>query len=591
MGGLSDPAEMIGMKNSKVSKEKNSMPDDIRQGAQGVKPDSHGFRYRRLRRFSIILMSIVALAPLIIMTVVNYFQYQKAMRADMVFPVTRQTSNTRQALQSFISTRRSALDFVIRGSGYEDLSNHDKLAALLGNLKTAFGGFIDIGLIDSSGNQVSYVGPYSLEGKNYKEQDWFHEVCLRGVYVSDVFMGYRGFPHFVIAIMHDRGDRAFYILRATLDSDMLYRDILSQNLRPSSDAFLINKYGVLQTPSHFFGKVLDTIPLAIPPYSPKTEVIESTYGAKKLLMGYAFVEESPFILIETVQLSSYMENWLSIRMQLIWFLLASVVVVLGVIIWGAYHMVGRIRDADLKRTKMLHEIEYTNKMASIGRVAAGVAHEINNPMAIINENAGMIRDILTVTDNFPQRDKIAKYVNSIVASVDRVSKITHRLLGFAKRMDPQIELINLKELIDEVLSFLGKEALHRNITISYDFSPDLPDIESDRGQLQQVFLNIVTNAIEAVKDGGQIEISGRLRPDGRIDCLVRDNGPGIAKEDLERIFEPFFTTKKAHGTGLGLSITYGIVEKLGGEIKVESNLGEGTTFIVTLPVSRFQPRG
>ncbi len=579
------------MKETEVSREQNGLPDHHRAMDKGGKSDARGFRYRRLRKFSIILMSIVALVPLIIMTAVNYYQYQKAMRADMIFPITRQTSNTRHALQSFIATRRSALDFVIRGSTYEELSNHDKLAELLDDLKTAFGGFIDLGLIDSRGNQVSYVGPYPLEGKNYRDQDWFHEVSIRGVYVSDVFKGYRGFPHFVIAIMHSTGDGRSYILRATLDSDMMYRDIISQNLRPSSDAFLVNRSGVLQTPSHFYGKVLDTISLAIPAYSPKTEVMEYTQGTKKLLMGYAFIEGAPFLLIETVEPASYMENWLSVRKQLLWFLFTSVVIILAVIIWGAYHMVGRIREADLKRTKMLHEIEYTNKMASIGRVAAGVAHEINNPMAIINENAGMIRDILTVTDNFPSREKIAKYVNSIVVSVDRVSKITHRLLGFAKRMDPQIELINLKDLIDEVLSFLGKEALHRNIAITYDFSPDLPEIESDRGQLQQVFLNIVTNAIEAVKDGGRINIDGKVRPDGRVDVLVHDDGPGISKEDLERIFEPFFTTKKAHGTGLGLSITYGIVQKLGGEIKVESTLGEGTTFIVTLPVARFEAGG
>ena len=402
------------MKNGENANDSSGWEKSNGENHPANKTTDRSFRYRRLRKYSIFLMSIVALAPLITMTVLNFHQYQKALRADMIYPITRQTSNTRHALQSFIVTRRSALDFVIHESSLENLTDHDKINEMLGNLKSAFGGFIDLGVIDSKGKQVSYSGPYSLEGKNYKDQDWFHEVCLRGVYVSEVFMGYRGFPHFVIAIMHARGAEDFYILRATLDSDMLYRDILSQNLRPGSDAFLVNKFGVLQTPSHFYGKVLDTIPLPIPAYSPRTEVIEQKIGPAPIIMGYAFIDDSPFILIETAQPASYMENWLSVRMNLIWFLLISIVIILGVIIWGAYHMVGQIREADLKRTKMLHEIEYTNKMASIGRVAAGVAHEINNPMAIINENAGMIRDILTVTDNFPSREKIAKYVNSII---------------------------------------------------------------------------------------------------------------------------------------------------------------------------------
>jgi two-component system NtrC family sensor kinase len=554
------------------------------QSGSGSKARESRFRYRRLRRFSILLMSLVALTPLITMTVLNFHQYQKAIKADMVYPFSRQTSDTRHALEAFITERRSALNFVISEYRFEELSDHGRMSEVFGHLKSAFGGFVDLGLIDSRGNQVSYIGPYSLEGKNYRDQDWFHEVSLRGVHVSDVFIGYRGFPHFVIAVMRQRGVDDYYILRATIDSDMLYRDILSQNLRPSNDAFLINKNGVLQTPSHLYGRVLDKFPLPIPSPSSGTEISEQKFGSSQILMGYAYIEGSPFILIETAQQSLYMQNWLSVRNNLTVFLVLSIIVIMAVIIWGAYHMVGQIRRADLTRTKILHEMEYTSKMASIGRVAAGVAHEINNPMAIINENAGMIKDLLSVSDNFPMREKVLKHANSILGSVDRVSKITHRLLGFAKRMDPQIESIDLEDLINEVLSFLGKEALHRNIRIDCKFPPTLPRITSDKGQLQQVLLNIINNAIEAVKDGGAIVIETRCRSDEMIEFIISDDGPGIPKEDLERIFEPFFTTKKKHGTGLGLSITYGIVQKLGGRIDVNSKLGSGTTFTVTLPI-------
>ncbi|NIP42814.1 MAG: GHKL domain-containing protein, partial [candidate division Zixibacteria bacterium] len=107
---------------------------------------------------------------------------------------------------------------------------------------------------------------------------------------------------------------------------------------------------------------------------------------------------------------------------------------------------------------------------------------------------------------------------------------------------------------------------------------------SDRGQLQQVFLNILNNAIDAISEGGEIDINIELRKDNKIDVIIKDTGRGISNQDLERIFEPFFSTKKEHGTGLGLSITYGIVQKLGGQIRAASKLGEGTTFTVTLPI-------
>jgi signal transduction histidine kinase len=139
-------------------------------------------------------------------------------------------------------------------------------------------------------------------------------------------------------------------------------------------------------------------------------------------------------------------------------------------------------------------------------------------------------------------------------------------------------------LLKEVLGFLEKEAGLRNIAIDFQIESDLPSIDSDRGQLQQVFLNILTNAFYAVQDGGHLQIFARRKDENFIDVIVEDNGEGISKENLDHIFEPFFTTKGEYGTGLGLSITYGIVQKLGGQINVESELGKGTIFTVTLPL-------
>jgi signal transduction histidine kinase len=225
-------------------------------------------------------------------------------------------------------------------------------------------------------------------------------------------------------------------------------------------------------------------------------------------------------------------------------------------------------------------------MASIGRMAAGVAHEINNPLAIINEKAGLLKDLLTANDEPPQRDHLLKNVEGVIKSVDRCSTITHRLLGFAKRIDPATTRIAVAPLIEEVLSFQEKEADYRSVTINLDIADDLPTIESDRGQLQQVFLNILGNAFAAVANGGRIDITARVEDENTVAVTISDNGSGIPEEHIGRIFEPFFTTKAEYGTGLGLSITYGIVERLGGRIEVQSTVGEGASFTVHLPVTR-----
>jgi signal transduction histidine kinase len=153
-------------------------------------------------------------------------------------------------------------------------------------------------------------------------------------------------------------------------------------------------------------------------------------------------------------------------------------------------------------------------------------------------------------------------------------------------MEPVTERIALAPLIEEVMSFQGKEADYRGITISLDVAEDLPTVDSDRGQLQQVFLNILSNAFAAVDSGGRIDISLVLEDENTVAVTIRDDGPGIPEEHLTRIFEPFFSTKGEYGTGLGLSITFGIVERLGGRIEVQSKLGKGASFTVRLPVTR-----
>jgi two-component system, NtrC family, sensor kinase len=193
-----------------------------------------------------------------------------------------------------------------------------------------------------------------------------------------------------------------------------------------------------------------------------------------------------------------------------------------------------------------------------------------------------MKDLIKLHSSFDQKDKFLGLTNSIQNSVERCKTITHRLLGFARRMEVQFEVLNVNDVIKEVLGFLEKEYIYRNIDIRLQLGADLPQISSDLGQLQQVLLNIITNALAAVEDDGFVSITTWDRDAETIGILIQDNGCGMSEQTLSHIFEPFFTTKKGYGTGLGLAITYGIVKKLGGELKVESRQGEGTTFSVFL---------
>ena len=228
------------------------------------------------------------------------------------------------------------------------------------------------------------------------------------------------------------------------------------------------------------------------------------------------------------------------------------------------------------------------KMATLGWMAASMAHEINNPLAVIGEQAGWLEDLLQEEDlarsaNFQE---FADAVSKIAYHVQRAQKITRRFLGLARHQEPVQERVDLNAILQETIGFLENEARYRRLAMQTDFEATLPSTTSDSAQLQQVFLNILQNAMDACGRDGEIKVKTvHMAQKNSLAVAISDNGPGIPEERLDQIFAPFFTTKAVgRGTGLGLSISQGIMEGLGGRITVASEAGRGTTFTVYLPI-------
>ncbi len=557
-----------------------------------LRSSRHLFNFRKIWKYAVFLTGSVSLVPLIFITMVDYHVTKNAMEAEFRLRTARLVSNTGRSISFFLSERKAALDFIAHDRSCQ-ASDPVRLGVILENLKRSFGGgFVDLGIIDERGVQVNYTGPEPLLGKDYSRQEWYKRVIEDGTYVSDVFLGYRKAPHVVIAVRTVREDGIFFVLRASVYLDPFEKLLVGLELSGMGDAFMINREGVLQTHSRSFGDVLNTIPLAVPAFSPKTEVTsEIDPSGRDLLVGYRFIEDTPFVLMITKSKKDLMETWFSTRLLLIGFLLASVSIIIGVIAATAAYMVRKMRIADEQRLMSFHKLEYSNKLATIGRLAASVAHEINNPLAIINEKAGLIKDLFVIRHQYAGDNKLMALVDSILKSVNRAGTITKRLLTFAKNFDASIEKLHLGHLIEEVVGFLRKDAELRSIDIKIDVPLEIPEIESDRGKLQQIFLNIINNAFLAVTDGGHLKISVTRKGMDSVIVSIADDGCGIKKEDLDHIFEPFFSTRvKQGGTGLGLSITYGFVQDLGGGVEVSSEVGKGTTFHITLPVRPPQDR-
>jgi len=240
---------------------------------------------------------------------------------------------------------------------------------------------------------------------------------------------------------------------------------------------------------------------------------------------------------------------------------------------------------DLRRSKSY--IRRADRLASLGTLTAGLAHEIRNPLVAIK----------TLTQLLPERLEDEEFrnhfLNIAAGEVDRISNLVNELLDFARPSNPKLEFEDVNTIIDGMILLVTTESKKKNIQIAKQYTPDLPSVKVDREQIKQVFLNILLNAIEATPDRGEITVKTRsfLKPGGEphVQVEIKDTGCGIPKEHLEEIFNPFFTTKTS-GSGLGLSISNQIVQDHKGYIDVGSRVNQGTSFFVNLPVDQDHPR-
>ena len=249
---------------------------------------------------------------------------------------------------------------------------------------------------------------------------------------------------------------------------------------------------------------------------------------------------------------------------------------------GAQHELGDLAKAFNAMTHRLadtqRQLAQADRLASVGRLAAGLAHEINNPLTGVLSYASLLQR------RFAQDPEATADLEVITRETVRCRGIIRELLDFARPAPPQKRPADLNEVLRKSIAVVMSQLALNRVDLKLDLAPELPSVLADANQIQQVAVNLLLNAADAIgPDGGRIRLStGWIEGDG-IEFSVEDDGPGIAPEDLARIFEPFFTTKGNHGTGLGLAVTWGIVESHGGSIRAESDPDQGTRFIVRLP--------
>jgi two-component system, NtrC family, sensor kinase len=256
---------------------------------------------------------------------------------------------------------------------------------------------------------------------------------------------------------------------------------------------------------------------------------------------------------------------------------------------GARELLGKVRKANEQKSFLDEQLIQSQKLAAIGELSSGIAHEINNPLAIISQESEWANHLLQSDElrDHKQVNDLKDSLREITRQVERCKEITHRLLNFARKMETLMQRVDVNRLIEDMTKLVERETKQHNINIVRHFQKDLPPVVSDSPLLRQVMLNLLNNAAYAIQKDGAITLTTRLADQGQVEIIVADTGSGISKENLSKIFNPFFTTKPpGKGTGLGLSICHRIIDKLGGHISVTSELGHGTIFTIRLPLEQ-----
>lgn len=269
--------------------------------------------------------------------------------------------------------------------------------------------------------------------------------------------------------------------------------------------------------------------------------------------------------------------WAMIRDSMV--IAGSVIAMVFLVFFGLTSINREVSKANKELRDTQEQLIQSEKLAALGRLSADIAHEINNPL-------GGVKNCLYLLSDSVSKNK-KKYLEIAENEVNRIASIVRRLLDLYRTQKETMRATNVNVPLDEILAVTKSQIANRNVKLIKDFDTKLPDVMASSGHLKQVFLNIILNAVESMPEGGELAIKTYLHPTGEPEIKIEftDTGCGIPEEVIDRIFDPFFTTKKSgKGTGLGLSVSYGIIQRHKGRIEVKSEVGKGTTFIISLPL-------
>ena len=558
-----------------------------------VPADANESYYKSLTRRIILIIVVVSIIPLLLISGTIRYYFQVSYQEKVLDHLKVLIKKHRQNIDTFLNEKLADIRLLAESYPYDQLSDEAFLKQRLRILQNAYGrSFVDLGVVNERGSQIAYAGPFQLKEADYSGAPWFRKAMQTDTYISNVFPGLRGLPHFIVTVRQDHNGEK-WILRATVDFDFFNHLVENIRIGATGFAFILNSKGEFQTKPR-----TEIVPTA-EPYATFLASHEKTGddifvverpdpSGQSMVYVMSRLKGSDWVLAFQQSSSDAYSALYAARTIAILILVVGVIAIVVVAVVLSKQVVKRIIRADREKEMMNERVIEAGKLASLGELAAGIAHEINNPVAVMVEEAGWIQDLLEEEDlrQCQNLDEFKQSLQQIRVQGIRCKEITHKLLSFARKTDPRPTDVQINDLVDEVVSLCQQRARYATAKIVTHLDPDLPLAHVSPTEMQQVLMNLINNSLDAIdgKGGGTVLVKTLQRDDDLI-LEVSDDGPGIPEAYLPRIFDPFFTTKPVgKGTGLGLSICYGIITKMGGKISVSSAIEIGTTFRIQIPL-------
>ncbi|MBU0985865.1 MAG: two-component sensor histidine kinase [Proteobacteria bacterium] len=555
--------------------------------------------YTDIRKILLTSMIVVPLVPFVVILGIGYYYFTTSLENSTITRMERIVEDHGQMIESFLSERKADLDLIVHSYTYEQLIQPEKLAKVFEHLQRNSNAFVDLGIFNREGIHVAYYGPFKLTGKVYKETDWFKNVLKQGYYISDIFLGYRQIPHFIIAVVReDAGEK--WVIRATIDSFMFNNLVKRVRIGKTGEAYILNADGILQTERRSGGNLMtkppDNIEYPAASIGIKSFMNTDATGEKYLLTA-TWLKDKKWLLVVRQEKADVFHALRAAAYLIILIMIIGGVAIISVAFYLSERIVKRMEEMDSEKERLGQQLIRASRLAELGEMATGFAHEINNPLQIIKNEQSLIEmnlEELIGNGQLKPSASLAELedsIDQIKLQIDRCANITQAILKFGRQSDYVSKDVDLQAFIKEISAMVAQKARVHGIAIKQAISADTPVVHGDPSQLQQVLLNLFNNAIDAIVErhgshGGELVIESGPEDNRRVKLLVRDNGCGISPDNLRKIFTPFFTTKPVgKGTGLGLSVCYGIIDNLGGVMDVSSEKGRGTTFTIILPAA------